>query len=111
VSDLAAAHVAALGQCEARGFSAFNLGTGQGVSVMEMIEIARRVTARPIASRIAPRRPGDPAALVADAALARQVLGWTPQHSAPEVLIETAWRWMTERRAGVGLSVPASIAL
>jgi len=107
VSDLATAHVAALDRCETRGFSAFNLGTGQGVSVKEMIEVARKVTGRPIASRIASRRPGDPSALVADASLARRSLGWTPRHSAPEILVETAWRWMTQHRAKVGLPIPA----
>ena len=101
VADLASAHVAALERGTANGFAAYNLGTGAGASVVEAIAAARRVTGKPIPTRSAPRRPGDPPVLVADAALAREALGWTPALPGLEAMIETAWRWMIEHRGKV----------
>jgi UDP-arabinose 4-epimerase len=103
VWDLAVAHVAALERC-ANGFSAFNLGTGRGLSVREVIEAARTVTGRMIAVRDLPRRPGDPAILVADSALAHSALGWRPKRSDLQTMIADAWGWMTSR-PGNGLRV------
>ena len=94
VTDLAQAHVLALRHLENGGPSeAFNLGNGFGFSVMEVIRAAERVTGRRIAYDTAPRRAGDPAALVGSAAKARKLLGWTPQYVELETIIETAWRW------------------
>jgi UDP-arabinose 4-epimerase len=98
VTDLAAAHVAALTACRGGRFAAYNLGSGTGASINEVIERARRITGRPIDARAEGRRPGDPPRLVADAALARSGLGWTAAHSHLDNVIATAWRWMTEHR-------------
>jgi UDP-glucose 4-epimerase len=76
----------------------FNLGNGAGFSVQEVIDAARRISARPIAVLEAPRRAGDPARLVADSAKARALLGWVPRHADLDTIIGTAWRW--ECRAG-----------
>ena len=100
VTDLAAAHVAALSACMAGKFAAFNLGTGKGASINEVIDLARKVTGKRIAVTSAPRRDGDPPRLVADASLAATGLKWRPAHSDPENIVRTAWRWMTEHRNG-----------
>jgi len=76
---------------------ALNLGTGCGYSNREIIEACRAVTGLPVTVRSAPRRPGDPPTLVATAAKASEVLGWTPRHTGPaglRVMVESAWRWM-----------------
>lgn len=98
VSDLAVAHVAALSVCHPGEFGAYNLGTGTGTSISEVIERARRITGRPIRVIAGDRRPGDPAILVADPSRARQVLNWAPSLSGPDQVIETAWRWMSGKR-------------
>jgi UDP-arabinose 4-epimerase len=92
VSDIAAAHVSALGALAEPGFRAFNLGGGKGASVQEVIGTARKVTGRPIAVAVGPRRPGDPAALLADASRAARELGWRPTLGL-EDMIATAWAW------------------
>ena len=90
VADLARAHVLALD----RGVSgAFNLGTGNGHSVRNVIDTAAAVTGRSIATKVCPRRAGDPPVLVADARKARDVLAWEPQSADLETIIEDAWRW------------------
>jgi len=100
VTDLADAHVRALAHLERGGDSmALNLATGQGHSVREVIAAAERVTGRRIPRREAARRPGDPPALVADAARARALLGWTPRHSDLDSILATAWRWHRQRFA------------
>lgn len=94
VDDLADAHVLALHHLEAGGPSqAFNLGTGTGHSVRAVIEAAERVTGKPIPVRIAPRRDGDPAVLVAEPVRAREVLGWNPRYTELDRIVETAWAW------------------
>ena len=98
VTDLAAAHLAALAACKPGEFAAYNLGAGKGVSILQVIERARLITGRSIPAVAKPRRAGDPAVLVADSSRARTVLGWTPLHSDLDTIIDTAWRWMTERR-------------
>ncbi|MEJ5211030.1 MAG: UDP-glucose 4-epimerase GalE [Burkholderiales bacterium] len=93
VADLAAAHWLALEYLLAGGGStAFNLGNGAGFSVAEVIATAERVTGRAIPVQDAPRRPGDPPRLVADATRAREVLGWRPRHEALATLIAHAWQ-------------------
>jgi UDP-glucose 4-epimerase len=91
VMDLAAAHLLALDALE-NGSCRYNLGTGTGHSVLEVIEKAREITGHPIPSEIAPRRAGDPAFLVASPEKIRQDLGWKPQHNL-EMILETAWSW------------------
>jgi UDP-arabinose 4-epimerase len=98
VSDLAAAHVAAVAACEAGRFSAYNLGTGQGASINEVIAKAREITGRRIEAETAARRPGDPPVLVADPSFAKAELTWSPRHSDLENILSSAWSWMTEHR-------------
>ena len=92
VSDLAQAHFRALERC-GQGSAVYNLGVGQGFSNREVVETARRVTGHPIPAREAPRRPGDPATLVASAERARRELGWEPRFTDLGEIIESAWRW------------------
>lgn len=94
VADLGSAHILALDHLRGGGVSeCINLGNGQGYSVMEVIEAARRVTGRTIEAKIEPARPGDPSRLVADASKARRVLNWQPQYADLETIIRTAWEW------------------
>ena len=95
VSDLADAHVAALQRLlnGATGGSIFNLGVGHGYSVGEVLAMITAVTGQSLPAPKGDRRPGDPAQLVADAAKARDELGFAPRHSDLRNIIETAWRW------------------
>ncbi len=92
VRDLARAHILAL-QALDGGSRVYNLGTGQGYSVRQVIETARQVTGHPIPAVVGARRPGDPAILVASAAKIRQELGWEPRHSDLPHIIASAWAW------------------
>ncbi|ORE91086.1 UDP-glucose 4-epimerase [Stappia sp. 22II-S9-Z10] len=105
VFDLAEAHALALEAIKPGCAEAYNLGTGEGFSVAEVIDVARLTTGRPIAVEVAVRRPGDPPTLTADASLAKAELGWTPQRSDLATMIGDTWRWMTEHRARVGFPV------
>jgi UDP-arabinose 4-epimerase len=98
VKDLAAAHVAAVSACRGGEFAAYNLGTGDGASIREVIARAQRITGRPIKVEVEGRRPGDPPRLLADASLAKAKLNWTPVHSGLDNVVETAWKWMIESR-------------
>ncbi|CAN5434336.1 UDP-glucose 4-epimerase GalE [soil metagenome] len=94
IADLSQAHLLALEHLRQNKNSEFiNLGNGQGFSVKEVIETARKITGRNIEVKIAPRRLGDPSRLVADAKKARQVLGWKPRFPDLESIIESAWTW------------------
>lgn len=94
VDDLARAHLQALDFMDAQaGAHAFNLGHGEGFSVRSVLDVARAVTGRTIDFEIAPRRPGDPAVLVAASDQARQVLHWKPRCSDLGQIVESAWRW------------------
>ncbi len=94
ITDLCSAHALALRHLLAGGTSQnFNLGNGQGFSVQQVIDTARRVTGREIAVIDGPRRPGDPARLVADSRRARQVLGWQPVYPELGTIIAHAWQW------------------
>jgi UDP-glucose 4-epimerase len=94
VCDLADAHLAALAYLDAGGASgAFNLGTGVGHSVKEVIEVARRVTGRPIPVVVGKRRDGDPPVLVASPERAARVLGWTAKRPSLDAIIGDAWAW------------------
>src|SRR6185295_17157394 len=97
VSDLARSHSAALSHLRRAGASeTFNCGYGHGYSVLEVIETVKRVSGRDFAVRRSPRRPGDPAAIVADAARIRAQLGWTPRFDNLDTIVEHALAW--ERR-------------
>lgn len=94
ITDLCQAHLLALEKLMAGADSmAYNLGNGQGFSVQEVIDAARKVTGRQIPVIESERREGDPARLVADATMARQQLGWQPQYAELETIIEHAWHW------------------
>ena len=98
VSDLARAHVLALQYLLDRGRTiAVNLGSGRGTSVRQVIDIVRTVTGCEVPARQAPRRPGDPAVLVADATMAREVLGWVPEYHDFATIVADAWRWHSKR--------------
>ena len=100
VSDLAAAHVLALDRVDARpGASVFNLGTGHGHSVRELVAAVEAATGRRVPLAIGPSRPGDPDRLVASAGRARAELGWQPRHSDLDTIIRTAVRWATRNGA------------
>jgi UDP-glucose 4-epimerase len=92
VADLAEAHVLALASLE-QGSRIYNLGYGGGYSVREVVEMARQVTGRTIPTEAAPRRPGDPAVLIASPDLIMRDLGWQPRLSELDTIIESAWRW------------------
>lgn len=97
VADVADAHLLALDRIDRIEPGAFNLGNGTGFSNREVVEAARRVTGRPIPAAAAGRRAGDPARLVASAARAREVLGWSPRHPVLDAMIATAWAWRKDR--------------
>ncbi len=97
VSDLADAHLLALDALAAHDRLIFNLGNGQGFSVREVIESARRVTGQPIPAEVHPRRPGDPAVLVASSEKAIRELGWKPRYTRLDDIIRTAWIWHQKR--------------
>ncbi len=94
VKDLCSAHILAL---EKECLGAYNLGVGQGVSVMEIVEVCRAVTGRSIPVQFCPRRPGDPPALMASGVKARRDLGWEPRHSDIRTIVEDAWAFMCAR--------------
>lgn len=99
VDDLADAHIRAAAHLLSKGESmAINLGTGAGASVREILRKLEEITALPIPYVVAPRRDGDPATLVADAALAHRVLGWRAERNI-DVILRDAWNFLKENRA------------
>ena len=101
VEDLAKAHILALQYLRNGGESnIFNLGSGDGYSVMEMINAARKVTGHPIPAKVGQRRAGDPARLVADSTKARKILKWQPEITKMEDIIATAWKWHSSHPDG-----------
>ncbi len=101
VLDLAQAHILALAALDG-GSRTYNLGNGKGFSVRQVIETAARVTGRPIPYEIGPRRPGDPAVLVASSDRIRRELGWRPGYPDLAGIIESAWRWRRAHPQGYG---------
>ncbi|SLK38550.1 UDP-glucose 4-epimerase [Mycobacteroides abscessus subsp. abscessus] len=101
VTDLANAHILALEKLEKNNTSGiYNLGSGTGFTVKEVIEAARKVTGHPIPAVITTRRAGDPARLVASSEKAKAELGWNPQYTSLEKMIGSAWRWFQENPEG-----------
>lgn len=92
VRDLAQAHILALEALD-DGSRVYNLGNGDGYSVREVIDTARKVTGAEISAEVGPRRPGDPPELIASSEKIRQELGWEPQFGELEDIIESAWAW------------------
>jgi UDP-glucose 4-epimerase len=101
VLDIARAHILAL-KCfgENAGNQVYNLGNGEGYSVMEVIEAARRVTGAKIPVEVYPRRPGDPPELVASSEMAKAGMEWEPQYPELESIIGSAWQWQREHPQG-----------
>lgn len=94
VVDLAQAHILALDKLKSGGKSdSFNLGVGKGYSNKEVIDMVKKVSGKDFEIKIAPRRAGDPQAIYADNAKARQVLGFSPKYSDLETIVKTAWDW------------------
>lgn len=100
VTDLARAHIVAVEDLFAGGESrAFNVGTGQGYSVKNVLDAVEEVTGEKVPYTIGPRREGDPPSLVADSSRLRQELAWKPQYSDLRRIVETAWSWANQKVA------------
>ena len=107
VNDLAEAHVAALEvELDAGAFEAINVGTGQGRSVLQVVETVARIAGRAVPHSVGARRAGDPPSLVADPARAMAKLSWTPERSSLESIVSDALRWESAPAYGVGLRGP-----
>jgi UDP-glucose 4-epimerase len=91
VGDLGAAHLLALGTMDGPGHRVYNLGNGTGFSNRQVVEVVREVTGHPIPVEMAPRRPGDPAQLVAASDKAKSELAWTPRHAGLATMVQDAW--------------------
>ncbi|MEU5847512.1 UDP-glucose 4-epimerase GalE [Saccharopolyspora shandongensis] len=98
VTDLADAHLLALESAAPGQHRIYNLGNGTGFSVKQVIDTCREVTGHPIPAKVAPRRAGDPATLVASSQRAREELGWTPQRADLEVIVRDAWEFTRQRQ-------------
>jgi UDP-glucose 4-epimerase len=107
VLDLAQAHVLALQALDERKQLIYNLGNGRGFTVREVIETARRVSGHEIPVEEAPRRPGDPAVLVASSEKIQRELGWTPKFADLETIIASAWEWHRTHPNGYEEDTPA----
>ncbi len=99
VLDLASAHILALRALD-DGSRTYNLGTGNGFSVKEIIEVARKITGHPIPAAVGPRRPGDPDTLIASSEKISRELGWAPQYSDLETIIGGVWEWFQAHPEG-----------
>jgi UDP-glucose 4-epimerase len=116
ILDIAQAHILALERLQSPvpgnqrletgdqglGARAYNLGNGEGYSVLEVVEAAKKVTGTDIPIEISPRRPGDPAVLVASSERARSELGWKPQFTELGSIVDSAWKWMRKHPKGYG---------
>lgn len=100
VADLAQAHVLALEALREREVLHYNLGNGNGFSVKEVVETVREVTGHPIPAEVTPRRPGDPAILIADSRKIREELGWSPNYPDIRSIVESAWDWHVKNPKG-----------
>lgn len=109
VNDLADAHVAALTvELQAGRFEAANVGTGAGISVLQVIQAAEKVLGAPIPHSIGPRRAGDPATLIADPSKAQALLSWTAKSSTIDQIVASAAAWHRDQRYGAARPMPAS---
>lgn len=102
VEDLSKAHLLAFEGLVSEGERIYNLGNGSGFSVREVIESARRVTGHPIPVEVVPRRPGDPAVLIASSEKIGRELGWKPSHTSLDAIIASAWDWHQVRYKKTG---------
>ena len=102
VLDIAQAHILALEKLESSCDRVYNLGNGQGYSVLEVVDTAKKVTGIDIPVQVSSRRPGDSAVLVASSDRAKSELGWNPEFSELESIIESAWKWIRKHPNGYG---------
>lgn len=102
VADLSSAHLLALEALKKNAPLIYNLGSGRGFSVREVIEAARKVTGHAIPARESDRRPGDPPVLVASSQMIRDELGWNPKHAELEDIVRSAWEWRRAHPNGYG---------
>jgi UDP-glucose 4-epimerase len=93
IADLAQAHILAMDALDRLGVRKYNLGNGNGFSILEVIEAAKQITGKDIPYEIGPRRAGDPAVLIASSAKIRAELGWQPQYPQLEQIVGSAWEW------------------
>jgi UDP-glucose 4-epimerase len=100
ISDLAQAHMAALGAVSPGETRTWNVGSGNGYSCREVLESARRITGRAIPCTMGPRRPGDPPTLVASSDQLTRDLGWKPQYTRIDDIIASAWKWHSTHPRG-----------
>ncbi|HEX9074460.1 MAG TPA: GDP-mannose 4,6-dehydratase, partial [Anaerolineae bacterium] len=100
VVDIARAHILALGQIEEFSGRAYNMGNGSGYSNLQVVEATRQVTGSRIPVIPAPRRPGDPARLIASSDRIRRELGWIPQYPELVSMVGTAWAWRQKHPRG-----------
>ena len=102
VIDIAKAHILALQKIQTHSGKVYNLGSGSGYSVLEVIETSKSVVGVDIPTKMCPRRPGDPAILLASSARVKAELGWKPEFPELDRIIESAWRWMKGHPGGYG---------
>lgn len=100
VADLAQAHILALEALSEKEVLHYNLGNGNGFSVREVVETVREISGHPIPAAVTPRRPGDPATLIADSRRIREELGWSPEYPDLRSIVESAWNWHREHPQG-----------
>ena len=100
VTDLADAHLLALERIEAGKVNRYNLGNGEGHSVRQVLDAVGRAAGKPVPAQVTPRRPGDPAVLVADSRKARAELGWKPKYPDIDSIVGTAWNWLSRHPHG-----------
>jgi UDP-glucose 4-epimerase len=109
VLDIADSHLRALEAIDSVTGEAFNVGTGRGFSILEVINTAERVTGRKIPCKLGPRRPGDPAVLVASKEKLKKTLGWEASHSSLEEIIQSAWTWKQKHPHGYADNATAHV--
>jgi UDP-glucose 4-epimerase len=99
VSDIANAHIRALKHMKKPGFHCYNIGTGMPYSVRQIVTEAERLTGQRIDARVAGRRPGDPGILYASPLRMMTELGWRPEHSSMQEILQSAWQWKQKQLA------------
>ena len=102
ILDLASAHLLAAEALAERDQMIYNLGNGEGFSIRQVLDTARKVTGHPIPAVEEPRRPGDPDVLIASSAKIRRELGWRPKFTSLESIVESAWDWHRNHPNGYG---------
>jgi UDP-glucose 4-epimerase len=107
VLDIADSHLRALEEIDRVSGEAFNVGNCRGFSILEVIDAAERITGRKIPRKLGPRRPGDPAVLIASKEKLQRTLGWEASHSSLEEIIRSAWAWRQKHPHGYSGSAAA----